>query len=126
MNRSAPPAELAPDPASTAQHGERLFILWCHDPHMGLGWTVASDRIVHLSMPSHYRYGQMVAATRLKAVPERYGHAVPPHRAVTLCGVPVRDLHRFEGMSFESLGHHLRCPTCDAEADHPHLGRARG
>jgi hypothetical protein len=86
------------------------------------GWTVASDRVVHLSMPSSYRYGRMLAAARAKAVPERFGHAVAPDSATTLCGRPVRDLHRFDALYFENLGRHLRCPRCDEAAGHPRAG----
>lgn len=88
---------------------------------LGAEWTVASDRVTHLAMPSTYRYGAMVAATGSRRVPERYGHAVAPDSPVTLCGVPVGGLHRFDGLTFEALGHHLRCPRCDDRAGHPHL-----
>lgn len=75
--------------------------------------------MTRLALPTHYRYGQMSAASRPKMVPERYGHAVEPNGAVTLCGRPLHDLHPFAAMFFEDLGHHTRCPTCDEAAGHP-------
>lgn len=87
--------------------------------------TVASDRVTRLALPAHYHYGRMSAATRPKTLPERYGHAVEPDSPNTLCGRPVLQLHRFDTTYFESLGHHLRCPTCDELAGHPHAARRR-
>jgi hypothetical protein len=86
---------------------------------------VASDRVTRLAMPAHYRYGQMTAPTRPKTVPERYGHAVAPGSASTLCGRALVGLHRFDALYFEGLGHHLRCPACDEAAGHPHATSGR-
>ncbi len=114
------------------RHGEhrvpqgRLFTLRCHHRRVGFGWTVASERVTRLALPAHYRYGQMLPGTRRpKTVPERYGHAVEPDAAATLCGRPLLGLYRFDSMYFETLGHHLRCRACDEAAGHPHVTRRR-
>ena len=83
-------------------------------------WTVASDRVARLVVPTAYRLGRAHQVDRPRVVPEKYGHAVVPGRSETLCGRPVEPLHRFDAMLFESLGHHLRCPECDAIAGRPH------
>ena len=92
---------------------------------MQFKWTVASDRVTRLALPAHYRYGQITAPTRPKTVPERFGHAVTPDGTATLCGTPLRGLHRFDAMHFEDLGRHLRCPRCDEAAGHPKEPRRR-
>lgn len=88
-------------------------------------WTVASDRVARVALPTGYRYGRMLAASRPRTLPERFGHAVEPDTLLTLCGRPLAGLHRFEAFYFDTLGHHLRCPVCDEAAGHPHVSRSR-
>ncbi|MBO0843805.1 MAG: hypothetical protein J2P22_00100 [Nocardioides sp.] len=89
-------------------------------------WTVASDRVARLVMPTAYRLGRAHQVGRPRVVPEKYGHAVVPGGNETLCGRAVGQLHRFDTMLFEALGHHLRCPDCDALAGRPHAAPVVG
>jgi hypothetical protein len=80
---------------------------------------VVSDRVSRIVLPASYRSGRLLAQAA-QQVPERWGHAVALDSHKTLCGMPVRGLHRFDSMAFEHLVLHLRCRACDEIAGHPH------
>ena len=98
------------------------FTLLCDGPEVW-EYTVAADKVSRVVLPASYRAGSRVDQ-HLQRVPEKWVHAVATSSAATLCGKPVKGLHRFEGLLFEHVNHHLRCRTCDNEAGHPRGRRA--
>lgn len=95
---------------------------WPCDPPSVLEYTVAADRVSRVVLPSTFRAGHRLDL-HLQRVPEKWSHAVATSATTTLCGKPLKGLFRFEGLLFEHLNRHLRCPTCDDEAGHPRRRR---
>jgi hypothetical protein len=94
-----------------------MFTSVCHRPGVR-EYTVAADKVSRMALPASSRTGSRVGH-HLQRVPEKWVHAVATSTAATLCGKPVKGLHRFEALLFEHVNVHLRCRVCDREAGHP-------